>query len=184
MPRIYIKQLSIGEAAIDAHRHVNNQEYLRWMEEIAIEHSTAQGWPMERYLKSGASWPSAPTASNTCGLRCLAMRSRPTLGYRGWPAESRRAAPCSCEPLAAARCLCARKLCGPSSILRQGARRRFPTRCVSLSRSSNWRMRRCRRRACAGHANAASAILPAPSPAQCDPFSALRPLRGGSCAPS
>jgi acyl-CoA thioester hydrolase len=56
MPRIYVKQLSIGEAAIDAHGHVNNQEYLRWMEEVAIEHSTAQGWPMERYLKSGASW--------------------------------------------------------------------------------------------------------------------------------
>ncbi len=56
MPRICVKQLSVGENAIDAHGHVNNQDYLRWMEEIAIEHSTAQGWPMERYLKSGASW--------------------------------------------------------------------------------------------------------------------------------
>ena len=46
----------MGEDAIDVHGHVNNQEYLRWMEEIAIEHSTAQGWPMERYLNSGASW--------------------------------------------------------------------------------------------------------------------------------
>ena len=45
-----------GADAIDIHGHVNNQEYLRWMEEIAIEHSTAQGWPMERYLNSGASW--------------------------------------------------------------------------------------------------------------------------------
>lgn len=26
------------------------------MQEIAIEHSTAQGWPLERYLQLGASW--------------------------------------------------------------------------------------------------------------------------------
>jgi acyl-CoA thioester hydrolase len=56
MPRIYVKRFRVGEASIDAHGHVNNQDYLRWMEEIAIEHSSAQGWTMERYLTSGASW--------------------------------------------------------------------------------------------------------------------------------
>ncbi len=56
MPRIHIKRFQVGREAIDIHGHVNNQEYLRWMEEIAIEHSTAQGWPMERYLNSGVSW--------------------------------------------------------------------------------------------------------------------------------
>jgi len=56
MPRIYIKQLKVGEDAIDVHGHVNNQDYLRWMEEIAIHHSTAQGWPMQRYLDCGLSW--------------------------------------------------------------------------------------------------------------------------------
>jgi acyl-CoA thioester hydrolase len=56
MPGIYIKQFQVGREAIDIHGHVNNQEYLRWMEEIAIEHSTAQGWPMERYLTAGMSW--------------------------------------------------------------------------------------------------------------------------------
>jgi acyl-CoA thioester hydrolase len=56
MPEIYVKQFQVGREAIDIHGHVNNQEYLRWMEEIAIEHSTAQGWPMERYLNSGMSW--------------------------------------------------------------------------------------------------------------------------------
>ena len=56
MPRIYVKQLRVAADSIDVHGHVNNQEYLRWMEEIAIEHSSAQGWPMERYLNSGASW--------------------------------------------------------------------------------------------------------------------------------
>ena len=56
MPRIYVKQLLVAADSIDVHGHVNNQEYLRWMEEIAIEHSSAQGWPMERYPNSGASW--------------------------------------------------------------------------------------------------------------------------------
>jgi acyl-CoA thioester hydrolase len=56
MPRIYVKRFRVGEGVIDLNGHVNNQEYLRWMEEIAIEHSSAQGWPMERYLAAGASW--------------------------------------------------------------------------------------------------------------------------------
>lgn len=56
MPEIHIKQFRVENDAIDVHRHVNNQEYLRWMQEVAIEHSTAQGWPMERYLERGSSW--------------------------------------------------------------------------------------------------------------------------------
>lgn len=56
MPQIYCRSLMVEADAIDLHRHVNNQEYLRWMQEVAIEHSTAQGWSMERYLASGASW--------------------------------------------------------------------------------------------------------------------------------
>ena len=56
MPAVFIKKIAIAQDSIDVHQHVNNQEYLRWMQEIAIEHSTAQGWPMDRYLDSGASW--------------------------------------------------------------------------------------------------------------------------------
>ena len=56
MPAIHIKRFTVDHNAIDVHRHVNNQEYLRWMQELAIEHSTALGWPFERYLASGASW--------------------------------------------------------------------------------------------------------------------------------
>ena len=56
MPEVHRKRITVGVDSIDAHRHVNNQEYLRWMQELAIEHSTALGWPFERYLASGASW--------------------------------------------------------------------------------------------------------------------------------
>lgn len=56
MPRIYTITFDVPVAAIDANDHVNNREYLRWMEEVAIAHSTAQGWPMERYREGGSTW--------------------------------------------------------------------------------------------------------------------------------
>ena len=56
MPAVHIKTIRVGEDSIDVHELVNNQEYLRWMQDAAIEHSSLQGWPMERYLELGASW--------------------------------------------------------------------------------------------------------------------------------
>lgn len=59
MPRIYEKPVLVGPESIDALGHVNNREYLRWMEEVALEHSAAQGWPTERYLATGCAWVAA-----------------------------------------------------------------------------------------------------------------------------
>jgi len=59
VPRIFHKPLVVTQASIDALGHVNNREYLRWMEEIAVEHSTAQGWPMERYFAERTAWVAA-----------------------------------------------------------------------------------------------------------------------------
>jgi acyl-CoA thioester hydrolase len=56
MPRIFHKPLIVGSESIDAVGHVNNREYLRWMEEVAVEHSAAQGWSMERYFQGGNAW--------------------------------------------------------------------------------------------------------------------------------
>lgn len=56
MPHIFRKCLVVGPESIDAVGHVNNREYLRWMEEIAVEHSTARGWPMQRYFDAGTAW--------------------------------------------------------------------------------------------------------------------------------
>jgi len=56
MPRIYHKPMVVGPESIDAVGHVNNREYLRWMEEVAVEHSNAQGWPMERYFADQTAW--------------------------------------------------------------------------------------------------------------------------------
>lgn len=56
MPEVHTKRIVVDAESIDIHRHVNNQEYLRWMQDVAIEHSTHLGWPMARYLETGASW--------------------------------------------------------------------------------------------------------------------------------
>ena len=56
MPEVHTKRIMVDADSIDIHRHVNNQEYLRWMQDVAIEHSTRLGWPMGRYLEIGASW--------------------------------------------------------------------------------------------------------------------------------
>jgi len=56
MPRIYRLSLRVTDEAVDAHGHASNLEYLRWMQEAAVQHSAAQGWPPERYMEIGESW--------------------------------------------------------------------------------------------------------------------------------
>jgi len=55
-PRVHVERFAVGSDAIDANRHVNNKEYLHWMEAIAIAHSAACGWTLERYVAAGTSW--------------------------------------------------------------------------------------------------------------------------------
>lgn len=56
MSRIFVQRFVVPVEAIDIQRHVNNVEYLRWMQDVAIAHSTALGWPMERYLAASCGW--------------------------------------------------------------------------------------------------------------------------------
>ena len=56
MPAIYEYRLTVAQAAIDGQGHVNNLEYVRWMQEAAIAHSIAQGWTAARYRELGAGW--------------------------------------------------------------------------------------------------------------------------------
>lgn len=56
MPRIFVHPLTVTKDAIDVQRHVNNLAYLRWMQDVAIQHSAAQGWSMERYSSGGTGW--------------------------------------------------------------------------------------------------------------------------------
>lgn len=56
MNPVFLHRFQVPPEAIDVHRHVNNVEYLRWMQDVAVAHSTALGWPMARYIKEGSSW--------------------------------------------------------------------------------------------------------------------------------
>ena len=56
MPRVFRREILVQQADIDVQGHVNNLRYLAWMQDVAVAHSTAQGWPMERYAAQGAGW--------------------------------------------------------------------------------------------------------------------------------
>jgi acyl-CoA thioester hydrolase len=56
VPRILVRDFTVPENAIDVNRHVNHLEYLRWMQDLAIEHSAARGWAQERYQAAGIAW--------------------------------------------------------------------------------------------------------------------------------
>jgi len=49
-------ELVVPASAIDINGHVNNVQYVQWMQEAAIIHSTRLGWPTERYLALGRTW--------------------------------------------------------------------------------------------------------------------------------
>jgi acyl-CoA thioester hydrolase len=54
--RIFSKQFAVPASRIDVNGHVSNLAYVEWMQEIAIAHSAAAGWPIERYVALGAGW--------------------------------------------------------------------------------------------------------------------------------
>lgn len=56
MPPIYHHRRLVLPSEIDGLGHVNNLAYLAWMQEAALDHSAAQGWPEERYHALGAGW--------------------------------------------------------------------------------------------------------------------------------
>ena len=55
-PRILSRTFPVPADAIDQQEHVSNLAYVGWMQDLAIEHSTAVGWPMARYRSIGAGW--------------------------------------------------------------------------------------------------------------------------------
>jgi len=56
LPAIYYHQLAVQSEEIDGLQHVNNVAFVKWMQDAAIAHSSAQGWDAERYRESGTAW--------------------------------------------------------------------------------------------------------------------------------
>ena len=53
---IYQYQFKVGPESIDILKHVNNREYLRWMEKAAMEHATLLGCGAKECLTRGEVW--------------------------------------------------------------------------------------------------------------------------------
>ena len=47
---------TVTEEDIDELGHAGNYHYIKWMQHAAIAHSTANGWPAERYAHLGCGW--------------------------------------------------------------------------------------------------------------------------------
>ncbi len=47
---------TVTEQDIDELGHAGNFYYIKWMQHAAIAHSSANGWPPQKYNKLGAGW--------------------------------------------------------------------------------------------------------------------------------
>lgn len=56
MPGVFEFPLTVEGRQIDGQGHASNIAYLEWMQAAAMSHSTAQGWPAERYRRLGFGW--------------------------------------------------------------------------------------------------------------------------------
>ena len=54
--RIFRETFVVGAESIDVLGHVNNREYLKWMERIATHHASAVGWSFEVLRAMGRTW--------------------------------------------------------------------------------------------------------------------------------
>lgn len=56
MAKIFEKKYRVPATDVNAMEHVDNQIYLRWMNEVAIEHSSLCGWTIQDYLNLGSAF--------------------------------------------------------------------------------------------------------------------------------
>lgn len=56
MIRVFEYPHIVGGAEIDEQGHANNVAYVAWMQAAALAHSTAIGWPPERYWQLKTGW--------------------------------------------------------------------------------------------------------------------------------
>jgi acyl-CoA thioester hydrolase len=56
MPAIFKQAFTVRQYECDAYGHLNNVNYVRWMQEAALLASAAVGWNMARYADEGTQW--------------------------------------------------------------------------------------------------------------------------------
>ncbi|MCS7239415.1 MAG: acyl-CoA thioesterase [Thermoguttaceae bacterium] len=53
---IFVYKHVVRPEEIDPLGHASNVAYVQWMQDAAVAHSTALGWPGSRYMELGAGW--------------------------------------------------------------------------------------------------------------------------------
>ncbi|MDO5553479.1 MAG: thioesterase family protein [Planctomycetia bacterium] len=53
---VYCLTHVVSKDDIDVLNHANNVCYVHWMQDVALAHSAALGWPTERYTTLGSTW--------------------------------------------------------------------------------------------------------------------------------
>jgi len=86
MPAIYLHAHTVAAAEIDGQGHANNLAFLKWMQDAAIAHSTAQGWSGEAYQKLAAGWV---VRSHHIEYRQPAFEDEPIV-VRTWVADMKK----------------------------------------------------------------------------------------------
>jgi acyl-CoA thioester hydrolase len=56
MPKVYKHEFTVTEDVVDVNGHVNNVAYIKWMQDVAILHSKAQGFGIKEYRGLGVTW--------------------------------------------------------------------------------------------------------------------------------
>ena len=54
--RIFTQEIIVAPQHIDIQNRVSNLCYVQWMQDLAINHSTVQGWGVDRYEAEGHGW--------------------------------------------------------------------------------------------------------------------------------
>jgi acyl-CoA thioester hydrolase len=54
--RRFEQSITVPSDVVDMLGHVNNIEYVRWIQDVAVAHSTAVGFAWERYVQLGAAF--------------------------------------------------------------------------------------------------------------------------------
>lgn len=86
MPAIHEHRRVIDATEIDGNRHANNVAYVAWMQDAAVEHSSVQGWPPDRYAEQGVAWIAR---SHTIEYLAEAFLGE-TIVVRTWVADMRK----------------------------------------------------------------------------------------------
>jgi acyl-CoA thioester hydrolase len=86
MPAIYEHRHFVRADEVDLFGHVNNLAYMRWLQDAAVAHSAAQGWPVTRYRDLDEGWV---VRSHYIEYKAAAFQDD-AIVVRTWVADMRR----------------------------------------------------------------------------------------------